>query len=234
MISAPQRPTVRTIIRKRARAQQSPLSLAAQAIPLSHLLTTISDTRFTATTHAWGSLNAVLPIAGEHQACNARSAIATLQQLTPQFPLSSQQILKGLRAVTIRGRIQRIQRNPDIILDMAHNPTKMSALCNILNALYAHRHIIVVLGIMKDKDCEGIVREITHLKPALVITCAATTERAATALELQKITQKAGMETIAISHLDEAVRYAEKIARQNSVIIITGSIYTVAEAMAQR
>jgi len=203
----------------------------------------------------------VLPLAGEHQMQNASVAIksATIALDRLQFGMGQAQtdrvisvIRDGLAATQWPGRLEMIHESPPIVIDGAHNPAAARALAKVLQGIFLARYrgIILVLGIMGDKDVRGIMEPLLPLASEIILTAPAYS-RAATPENLSGVAASLGFFNVRIARtvkdaIDMAKSIAVRISRsgksnngscppeaeQNKVplIIITGSFYTIGEA----
>lgn len=94
---------------------------------------------------------------GNEQLQNVALSLAILTKLRNKFPLSLSHIKTGLLQVNLLGRFQIIPGNPQIILDVAHNPQAVSKmLTNMVKLPYAKKNF-AVFGVAKDKDVDTII-----------------------------------------------------------------------------
>jgi dihydrofolate synthase/folylpolyglutamate synthase len=110
---------------------------------------------------------------GEHQARNAALAIAIIDLLRNQgvdVPMDS--IAKGLPPLQCAGRIERFDLPEDVlgIVDAAHNPDSMIALCDCLRRRAASRQISVVFGTSVDKPAGPMLDLLSEIADELVLT----------------------------------------------------------------
>jgi len=171
-----------------------------------------------------------LNLIGRHQVINATVALGALELISKDFYVDEVHIRNGLRSVFWPGRFEIIKTRPLIILDGAHNPAAAHALKRALIS-FKLSDLILVLGIMKDKDLKGIVRNIAPLANMIIVT-APNTPRAAQPEVLLKIVKQYNKNAIAISSIPNAIGKAMDLARSKGAMLITGSLYTVGEARA--
>jgi dihydrofolate synthase/folylpolyglutamate synthase len=180
--------------------------------------------------HTWPNLR--LGLAGSHQTRNAGLALAAAEVLIEAgFRIGERAVRRGLAETRWPGRLELIEAGPRILLDGAHNPGATEALKKALEAGYPRRRLIVVLGIMADKEIPAMMRDLVPPADLLFLT-KARNERAAS-LDLleaessayEKTCRKFG--TVAEA-LDEALTRAGK----EDLVLVTGSLYIVGEARA--
>lgn len=168
---------------------------------------------------------------GEHQLKNALIAIQAVEILnTKGLNISEKNIREGFEKTRWPGRLEIVQKEPTVILDCAHNPAGMKALKNALTLLNPKGKLTLVLGIMRDKDIPGIVKEIAPFADNIIIT-KPNFERAAEPEIIEKEAKKFCNSITTKPVVKEAVRYAINDASCKDFICITGSIFNVGEAM---
>jgi dihydrofolate synthase/folylpolyglutamate synthase len=173
-----------------------------------------------------------LGLPGRHQFRNAAVALAVIELLEKKgFALSSEHIREGLRRPHWPGRMQVVSQAPLMILDGAHNPGAMRTLADSMRDAFSWRHLILVLGIMRDKDVPKIMREIVPLADRVIFTNPEY-YRAANPETLMQEAERFKKRGEIVTPLSEALEKARKTAGPDDVILVTGSLFTVGEAMA--
>jgi dihydrofolate synthase/folylpolyglutamate synthase len=168
---------------------------------------------------------------GEHQLKNALTVGLTIEVLKRKgINIQEKSVRKGFETTRWPGRLEIVQENPTVILDCAHNPAGMKALRSALEQLFRGKKVTFVMGIMRDKDIHGIVKEITSMADNIIIT-KPTFERAAEPEIIEREAKKYCNNVLIKSGVEDAVSYALKNAAKNDIICITGSIFNVGEAL---
>ena len=170
-----------------------------------------------------------LPLIGGYQAQNALTAIETARALRHSgLPVREGNIADGLRDVSWGGRLEIIGRRPMRLIDGAHNPAKMAALCRAMDALLSGRRLITVMGMSADKDCAACVPLIACRSEVLL----ATQYTGARSLPAHELAGLAGdhAHTEAYARLHEACTRALALAGPEDVILACGSLYMIGEA----
>ena len=98
-----------------------------------------------------------LPLYGAHQAQNAVVALAAVEALVGDQPLEADLVRAAFAEVTSPGRLEIIRRSPTIVLDAAHNPHGAEATAAALADSFSFDPLIGVIGVMADKDYEGVL-----------------------------------------------------------------------------
>jgi dihydrofolate synthase/folylpolyglutamate synthase len=174
------------------------------------------------------------PLLGRHQLRNIALAIAAAEELANQgFPVTAKSIEKGIRQTRWAGRFQVLaatSETPEIIFDVAHNPAGAWALRSTLSAMYEDRELTFVFGTMQDKAIREIA-EILFPVAARVILTPADNPRSATPADIREASKRIEVEIEDASDVPAALRRAKAIAGPGGVIVVTGSISIVGEAM---
>jgi dihydrofolate synthase / folylpolyglutamate synthase len=170
-------------------------------------------------------------LAGEHQIGNAALAIKVAEVLSEKYPEMDFDIRKGLGAVSWPGRIEMIRENPPILIDGAHNPQAATVFAAHLRKLLgtAYRRIIMVAGVMGDKDIGGILRPLLPLAAEIIFASPAY-GRAASAEKLQSCATDFGYASKTAGSVAGALTMAECLYVPGDLIVVTGSFYTIGEA----
>jgi dihydrofolate synthase/folylpolyglutamate synthase len=144
----------------------------------------------------------ILPLTGQHQMQNASLAIKAARIVLDNLRASdtSKSIKDGIAAVKWQGRLEYIQENPPILIDAAHNPAAADALTRALkrNFLETYKKIIIILGIMADKDIKGIMEPLLPLASEVILT-APSYSRAASPEHLADIAHSLGFSDLRIA-----------------------------------
>lgn len=173
----------------------------------------------------------LLGLKGHFQARNATLALAVGELLERKgFPESQEQVRAGLKNVDWPGRMQVISTNPEILLDGAHNPGAARALAGALQEEYRNRRIIVVIGVMDDKDIREILKWIVPLGDHVIYT-RPRYYRAAAPERLMAEAASFGVTGEIVPALFPALDRAGNLANPSDVIVVCGSLFTVGEAL---
>ena len=171
------------------------------------------------------------PLVGRHQLRNIALAIAAAEELHNQgFPVTADSIERGIRETHWPGRFQVISGTPEVVLDVAHNPAGAWALRSTLSACYEDRRLIFVFGAMRDKAISEIAEILFPLAERVIATIA-DNPRSATPDEICQAASRVQTEIDVCPDVSFAVGRARELAGTGGVVVITGSIYIVGEAM---
>jgi dihydrofolate synthase/folylpolyglutamate synthase len=165
-------------------------------------------------------------LSGAHQHRNAALALALARDLTP---LSDAQVQKGLAAIRWPGRLETLDADPLVVIDVGHTPRGIAAALEGFQAMAADRRRVLVCGASRDKDAASMI---SILAPAFdTIICASPRHKGAPAGEIARYASVANPSAeIAIAEsVAEAHALALANARANAAIYVAGGLFLAAE-----
>lgn len=200
--------------------------IATTAQQLDALLTVIDRN------DAKGSLldAAKLSLPGDHQRLNAALALAAVRALETHFPVPQETILAGLSRVHWPGRMQlaKSSSGQTILLDGAHNPASAEALAAAFKQQFSEARPALILGVLADKDWRPLVETLAPLAHRVLLV-PVKSRRSLAPEDLLTVCRSANPQAVVevcASLADALVRSAQEL-----LVIITGSLYLVGEAM---
>ncbi|AEE45619.1 bifunctional folylpolyglutamate synthase/dihydrofolate synthase [Cellulomonas fimi] len=177
-----------------------------------------------------------LPLHGEFQAHNALLALVAAEAfLTGGAALDGDVVGTAFADVSSPGRLEVVRSSPTVLVDGAHNPAGVEALVAALDEAFAFQRVVGVVGVMADKDPEGILALLEPVLAEVVVTRASNPR----ALDPQDLAEVAvdvfGEDRVhVVERLDEAIDLAaaraEGEVERGGAVLVTGSILLVAEA----
>ncbi|MBA3061141.1 MAG: hypothetical protein FP832_05775 [Nitrospirae bacterium] len=178
----------------------------------------------------------IISLPGRHQVLNAALALKTIEVIS-QKPLPNTSRLNpdtiraGLGNIKWQGRLELVSKEPPILIDGAHNPSAAKILADSLKEIFfkVYRRIILIVGIMSDKDIRGIIAPLLPLASEIILTAPAC-ERAASPDVLSGHAISLGFSYRKTYGVAAAIAMAREIYREGDLIVITGSFYTIGEA----
>lgn len=174
--------------------------------------------------------NLAIGLKGGFQYKNAAVALLTLEILRKKgIPISDEAIQLGLANPLWPGRLEEVSSHPTIILDGAHNQSAMRSLAQAISHDFHFKKLILILGIMKDKDIIHILAEILPLAHRVIYTRPAY-YRAANPQHIMDVAKTFGKDGEVHIPLSTAIERAREVADARDLIVITGSLFTVGEA----
>ncbi|PIE01381.1 MAG: bifunctional tetrahydrofolate synthase/dihydrofolate synthase [Thiothrix nivea] len=100
---------------------------------------------------------------GAVQLLNAACALSALYQLRETLPVSRRALEQGLCNVHLPGRLQKLSSDPDILLDVAHNPQAATQLADWLQKNPTDGRTYVLFSVLSDKDINGIIAALSEV-----------------------------------------------------------------------
>ncbi len=170
--------------------------------------------------------------APSYQAPNVAVAVAAAECVIGRS-LDADALRIALAGVRFPGRFELLDTDPTVVIDGAHNPQAAAVLASAIAEAWPEADLRpwIVLGILADKDAEGIVAALATVAARFVVT-QSHSPRARAAGDLAEIVERVtGTAPEVIPDLQEAVAYACAHAGAPGVLV-TGSLYTVGEARA--
>lgn len=173
--------------------------------------------------------NLVIPLRGDHQLSNAALALATIEICaTKGFPADDQAIHDGLRKTRWEARMEILQNKPLFLLDGAHNPAGIDALCRFLKKEFSDKKLIFIFGALADKDYRGMLGKIVPLSRKIILT-GLNAKRSAFPLAMRDIVRQMGREPVVVENVRQAIEEALQSAGRKDMICATGSFYLAGE-----
>jgi dihydrofolate synthase/folylpolyglutamate synthase len=170
-------------------------------------------------------------LSGRHQYKNAAVALAVIELLQDKgFPVPEAAIREGLAGVRWPGRLERVPQDPRVILDGAHNPDAAHTLAQALKRDHLTGRRFLVMGIMADKDEDAILGSLLPLAQTVIFT-RPHYFRAAKPEDLARRAQPYALEVLLEPEVSRAVQRARSLAGPQDQVVVTGSLYTVGEAL---
>jgi dihydrofolate synthase / folylpolyglutamate synthase len=150
-------------------------------------------------------------------------------------PLDAQAVASAAAETRIPGRLDIVGRDPLTIHDGAHNPSGAAALAEALPRVIGEtRRCVCVMSVLEDKDAAAILRALLPSVDAAVFT-RCTNPRALSPATLESLAAKVGgppAETVADPRV--AVERARALAGRGGAVLVTGSIYLIADLVRER
>jgi len=178
-----------------------------------------------------------LPLFGSHQGRNAATALAAVTAFLGGRQLAAESVEEAFAQVISPGRLQIMRRQPTVLVDAAHNPHGIEATLAAIDESFDFSSLVIVLGVLSDKDVHGMLRAIAN-RDAAVVLCAPRSARAMDEAELTAIaTDVLGADRVWVATdvadaIDRAVTLVEEDDTYGGgAVLITGSVVLVADAM---
>jgi dihydrofolate synthase/folylpolyglutamate synthase len=180
--------------------------------------------------HRWTKLR--LGLAGGHQVLNASLALAASELLAEGgFSLGEEHVRKGLGQTRWPGRLEMVGKFPRVLLDGAHNAGATEVLKRELKRNIPRRRLLLVLGIMADKDIPRMMSDLVPLADLVILT-RPRMDRAAPLEVMRSHAASFRKPIVEAAEVGSAVDYALSQAGKEDLVVISGSLFTVGEARA--
>lgn len=174
----------------------------------------------------------VLPLLGQHQLCNAATALTALDCLIAKgWHITEEHIRAGLAGTAWPGRFELLRQAPLFIVDGGHNPQCIEALAENIRAYLPDRPLTVVTGVMADKDFARMYEPVApYCKEFVTVT--PPNPRALSAEDLAKQLSRFGKPVWAADSVAAGVRKAIELAGPDGTVLAFGSLYMVGDIRA--
>ncbi len=176
--------------------------------------------------------NITIPLLGRHQIKNALLALGVIDKLKDLFPVRENDLKTGIASTIWPGRLEIVNKNPVVIIDGAHNSDGIKMLAKFMDENFLPgQRIFVILGILNDKNVREMLTclNIKKFNIEFIITMNKN-KRALQPAKIKKVAEEIHIKSKIFKCLQDAINNIIKNARQDDVILITGSLYTVREA----
>lgn len=213
-----------TVIQAAAEANHAPLYVYGEDFTAEKLTSSMEAQTFL---YRLGEkeMEAVIHLPGEHQILNGAAALTAAEILREKYGVPDEAaMLRGMAAARWPGRLERIHRDPDIILDGAHNPSGVTVLRKALDAYYPQARRLFVFGMMADKDVSQVSDILFRPEDIIYTVLAHEGERSE---KPEKLAQRLHKNAVPMEDLTAAYRRAVGEAGPEDVVIVCGSLYLI-------
>lgn len=171
-----------------------------------------------------------ISMVGRHQAENLKTALATLEILRKSgaVKLDREALYEGLKRARQPGRFEVISEDPLVIIDGAHNEAGAQALQETMAQHFAGKKILLVAGILADKEIDSIVKFLTKITDHIIVT-EPDNPRKLAAEKLAGHVADFGVAAEAVPDVEAAVHRAKELADGYDVILFAGSLYLIGD-----
>ncbi len=171
-----------------------------------------------------------LALHGAHQGDNAACALAAAEAFFGA-PLDPAVVEEALATVSVPGRMEVVGRTPLTILDGAHNVAGAEALATTLREEFrVLGDTVVVVGMLHGRDPSAVLQALIGAGASTVVACTAPSARALAATWIAEAARALGVSALSTDSVDDAITLALARVSGDGVLVVTGSLYVVAEA----
>jgi dihydrofolate synthase/folylpolyglutamate synthase len=158
---------------------------------------------------------------------NAALALAAVEQLRDAgFQVGEAAVSEGLKQAHWEGRLEILQRLPLLLVDGAHNPAGVDTLCRALRNDFTHRRLILLFGVLEDKDYRTMAKRLFPLADRVILT---HSERALSPDSLRPLAEKLNRAVEVVEDPGDALQRALSLAGEGDIVCAAGSLYLVGE-----
>lgn len=167
-----------------------------------------------------------LPLCGEYQKINLRTAISAIELLRDQgLDISDGDIERGVSSVRWIGRFEKLCDKPEIFFDGAHNPDGASYTVGTFKELFPSEKAVIVTGVMADKNYPEIAQMISEIAEK-VFCVEPHNSRALSAPRLAEVYSRLGADAVASGSVEQGITSAAEFAVKESLpVLCVGSLY---------
>ena len=230
-VSANQEKEVIDVIRKVCRERNTELYEVGKDIRYSIIDSGEKGQVFALEGPGYSYRNLKLSLIGLHQVENASVAIGMLKLINKDFNIGEASIRQGMKEASWPGRLEIVKKNPYVILDGAQNPASILTLIISIKKLFRYKRLICVFGISSDKDIKGVTSLLDTFSDIIILTKARDNPRAEDVTRLRENFSGLRTSLEETSNIDDALKKALILADKNDLILITGSLFVVGDAM---
>ena len=165
---------------------------------------------------------------GDHAARNAAAAVVAVEAFLGRA-LAQESVEEALAGATSPGRLEVLGRRPLLVVDGAHNPAGAAALARAVAEAFRWEDLHLVLACSANKNVDGVVGALAVIRPRVYAT-RNSSARSAPPGRVAAACREAGLDTRELGSVPEALDAARASAEEGDLILVTGSLYTVADA----
>lgn len=225
VITAEDKEDALAVIRSVAASKSSQLRIVGKDIRYRLISSTLDGTRVFL--HGL-SKEVYVPLPGSYQASNVALSYGCIRELTNRgLDVSDGAILEGFSKVNWPGRIEVLSKAPLVLLDVTHTSDGASIVAADIER-FAKGRIMLVLGVLNDKDLEGIAKHFGRLA-SIAIATSPKTKRAFSAAAVRDALGRHCHHVEMIEDVGEAFKRALAVSTGSDTVLVTGSLYTIGE-----
>ncbi len=230
VVSAPQLPEAREVLLARAAELHCTAVETAEAFRIDEERIEGACVRAAVTELATGTQFSIAPgLPGRFQLQNALNAVACARLLQAKgFRAFDKHIECGIAETHWPGRLEKLQSQPDVYLDGAHNPGAARELALFLEETFAGRRVFLIYGAMRDKAVDEVTGLLFPLATEVIFT-QPNNPRAVSASQLAQMAGHHASHFSVIGNAEAALDAAFARARPDDAIFVTGSLYLVGQ-----
>ncbi len=241
VVTAEQAPEVERILAERADERGARIIASGYDLAVAERQVAVGGQLISLRTPAATYADIFLPLFGAYQAENALLALAAVEAFMGGRALPADVVEAGFANVTSPGRLELVRSSPTVLVDAGHNPAGAHALAAAIEESFNFSRLIGVVGVMSNKDADGIFAEIEGIVDEVVIT-QSHSMRSMDPADLAEIARNTfDPEDVHLaSSLPDAIATAVDLAEQGQVddiasgtgVLVLGSVVLAADVRA--
>lgn len=231
VVSAVQAPEVQSVIESACEDREAKLYCVGKEIKVMEREFSEDSQSFDVRTPWGGYYDLKAHLRGTHQLQNAAQAIGLAKALgeKARLPVSDEAVRQGVLDAHWPGRLEKFSERPCVVLDGAHNVDSARKMLEGVKRHFQYEKLVVLFGSSSDKDVRGMLEEITAEADSLVLTQAAH-PRAMPVAQIVRLMEKNSKEVFEEPSMAGALKKARSLAGPEGLVVVSGSLYVVAEA----
>ena len=177
-----------------------------------------------------GSYELDIPLLGDYQMENAATAVTAVEAMcrAQGFDMSGEIMAQGFGSVSWPCRMEVVGREPQVVVDGAHNDYSVDRLLESLPHYFDFDRLVVIAGFSRDKSVEAMSASLSSAA-GLVVACQARHPRALDATELTELLLAKGAKAVTAESPRQALEDASRAAGPRGLVLATGSLFLAAE-----
>lgn len=228
VVSAPQDAEALAVLRAIAAEKGAAFILVGDDLPYRRVSASLDGQKFEIH-QGQTAIQLSTRLLGSHQVENAVLAYAALlQSRLAGLPVDDASIQAGFARVSWPGRFEVFEGAPTVVLDGAHNRVSAHQLAETVREHFPGQKPALVFGASEDKDIAGMFAELLPLAAGLILYQAGH-PRAANTADLAALAKKYDCPVTVVGSSDQVFPAAARLAGEDGVILVTGSLYLVGE-----
>lgn len=225
VVSSPQTDNVKRVIEDTCKDLNVPLTFS-DSLSLSVLSESIDGTSF-----VYKDTEMTLPLLGEHQVQNLKTALCALEELKASGfeNVTADTIKSGVESAVNPARFEVISKDPYLIIDGAHNPDGMSTFASAVKKYLKKDKGVLIIGMLADKDSRSSLKYIEGLFKD-VYTVPINNPRAMTSKEMASLCKEYFDNVTPCENVSQVlIKALQKAKENNTHICVCGSLYLAGE-----
>lgn len=226
VVTYPQHPEVISVIRRVSRERCAPL-FEVDEESIEVVASQVGRQVFNYSFGGEKFSNVVIRLTGRHQILNAATALTAVAVLRREgIVIPDDAVYRGMERAVWPGRLEVVRRRPYVILDGAHNESGAQVLASAIKEYYDGKPVTLVIGMLKDKDADAIVKHLCPLAESVIVT-KPDSPRAMEPDELAIKVRGYCPDVTVESDIEKAVAMGLKRVAEDGVLLFTGSLYLI-------